>query len=71
MKSKDGKLMTDEESVSVPDQGCAGPVAYIIRGALRRGLATFATPTGAIETVEQKHKLSRSKRGYRMAVLTA
>ena len=39
---------------SVPDQGCAGPVAYIIRGAPWRGLATFATLTGARETVGAK-----------------
>ena len=39
---------------TVPDQGCAGPVAYIIRGPLRRGLATFATSTGARETVGAK-----------------
>ena len=37
----------------MPDQGCAGPVASILSaGPLRRGLAIFATSTGAIETVE-------------------
>ena len=49
-----------------------GPWHILSAGPLRRGLATFATSTGARrETMGgQKDKLSRGERGYRMAVLT-
>ena len=59
-----------KNSLAVPDQGCVGPVAYILSaGPLRRLLATVATSTGAREIVGQKDKLSRGERGHRMAVL--
>ena len=45
----------------MPDQACAAPVAYIIRGGgggeLHRGLATFATSTGSRETVGAKRSI--------------
>ena len=46
-------------------------MALLSAGPLRRRLATFATSTGARETVGQKDKLSRDERGYRMACLLA
>ena len=48
-----------EHTHAVPDQCCAGPVAYTVlsAGPLRCGLATFPTSTSARETVGAKKEI--------------
>ena len=60
------------QTYPVPDHGCAGPVAYIIRGAPSPRTCNICHLNGCKKRNNggQKDKLSRGERGYRMAVLT-
>ena len=53
----------------MPDQGCAGPVAYIIRGAPSQRISNICHFNGCKRNSGGKTKLSMGERGYMMAIL--